>query len=77
MHTHIYVERWSWNVEDECFRDAGFQEICLLSNIRMYLSCSRTLNDLDMLQTFVKGGRILILKFKKGKIISVLKRFKL
>ena len=34
-------------------------------------SCSRTLNDLDMLQTFVKGGRILILKFKKGKIIAV------
>ena len=34
-------------------------------------SCSCSLNDLDILQTFIKGGRILILKFKKGKIIAV------
>ena len=34
-------------------------------------SCSCSLNDLDILQTFIKGGRILILKFKKGKSIAV------
>ena len=40
IYTHVYVERWSWNVEGKCFRDTGFQEIFLLSNIWMCLTFS-------------------------------------
>ena len=38
-------------------------------------SCSCSLNDLDILQTFIKGGRILILKFKKGKSLGMKKNY--
>ena len=44
--------------------------VVILDN-RIKESCSCSLNYLDILQSFIKGGRILILKFKKGKIIAV------